>query len=255
MESLLKTTQDWHQRYLQQTRWTRALASYLFQRAGLSSLHSILEVGCGTGAVLQEIIRPLITQPFGLDINPNYLAYTAQSHPQSRLILGDAHQLPLADGCFDVCLCHYLLLWVSDPSRVIQEMVRVTRSGGVVIALAEPDYGNRIDYPQDLSLLGKWQMDSLEQQGADPLIGRKLRAILSTSGLLAVEAGVQGGEWRSIFDQTEFDSEWDTIQSDLANQPEKLAQLPRLMEIDMLSCKQGKRILYVPTFYAWGRVP
>ena len=107
---------------------------------------------------------------------PTTLLITAQSHPQYQVDLGDAHQLPLADGCFDVCLCHFLLLWVTDPIQVLQEMYRVTRSGGVVMALAEPDYGSRIDYPQELSLLGKWQMDSLEQQGADPFIGRKLRA-------------------------------------------------------------------------------
>lgn len=249
------TIKHWHHRYLQQTRWTRALASYLFQRAGISSSNSILEVGCGTGAVLQELIRPLNARSFGLDINPNYLTYTAQSHPQSRLILGDAHQLPLADVCFDVCLCHYLLLWVSDPSQVIQEMYRVTRSGGVVMALAEPDYGSRVDYPQDLSLLGKWQMDSLEQQGADPLLGRKLRAHFSNCGLLDVEAGVLGGEWRSTYEHTEFDSEWETLQSDLADQPEIIAQLPHLMDIDALSRKRGERILFVPTFYAWGRVP
>ncbi len=249
------TIKHWHQRYLQQTRWTRALASYLFQRAGISSSNSILEVGCGTGAVLQELIRPLNAQSFGLDINPNYLTYAAQSHLQSRLILGDAHQLPLADACFDVCLCHYLLLWVTDPSQVIQEMYRVTRPGGVVMALAEPDYGSRVDYPQDLSLLGKWQMDSLEQQGADPLLGRKLRAYFSNCGLLDVEAGVLGGEWRTTYEHTEFNSEWEILQSDLADQPEKIAQLPHLMDIDALSRKQGERILYVPTFYAWGRVP
>jgi len=249
------TTQGWHRRYVQQTHWTQAIASYIFQRAGISSSQTILEVGCGTGAVLQELIRPLNVQYFGLDINLDYLTFTSQSQPDISLVLGDAHRLPLASGCFDVCLCHYLLLWVKNPSQVLREMYRVTRSGGTVMALAEPDYGSRIDYPEDLSPLGKWQMDSLEQQGADPLLGRKLRALFSNCGFSVVEAGALGGEWRSSFDQHEFESEWETLQSDFAHQPETLARLPRLQQVDQRSRQRGERILYVPTFYAWGYVP
>jgi SAM-dependent methyltransferase len=249
------TNQEWHLRYVQQTHWTSTIASYLFQRAHLSSSSYILEVGCGTGAVLQELIRPLYARYVGLDINPTYLNYFAQSQPQTRLILGDAHHLPLPDACFDACICHFLLLWVNDPTRVLQEMYRITHSGGVVMALAEPDYGNRIDYPQELSVLGKWQMESLSQQGADPLVGRKLRALFSNCGLSEVESGLLGGEWKIKPENNEFDSEWDILQSDLVNEPAKLVQLPHLRDIDTRSHEHGERILFVPTFYAWGRVP
>jgi len=251
---LSDTIHGWHRRFVQQTLWTQAIASYLFQRIDLESLSLILEVGCGTGAVLQEFLQPMRSRYVGLDINPDYLSHIAQQSPHTRLTLGDAHHLPLVDACCDVCLCHFLLLWVTDPSCVMSEMYRVTRSGGSVMAIAEPDYGGRIDYPPELSLLGKWQMDSLRQQGADPIVGRKLRALFSNCGLVDVEAGVLGGEWKSTYDQQAFSSEWEMLQSDLANEAEKLAQLPHLKQLDALSHAQGERILYTPTFYAWGRV-
>lgn len=251
---MLDTVQGWHQRYLLQTHWTHALARYLFQSAGISSSDSILEVGCGTGAVLQEILQPLHNRCFGLDINPNYISFAALTQPPSRLILGDAHQLPLADACIDVCLCHFFLLWVTNPARVLLEMGRITHPGGVVMALAEPDYGSRIDYPQELSILGEWQRESLLRQGADPLFGRKLRSIFSSSGLVDVEAGLLGGEWK-MSNIVEQESEWDVLRTDLANDPDKIRKLDDLVEIDSNAWERGARVLYVPTFYAWGRVP
>jgi len=254
MDSLSDKIHRWHQRFLQQTRWTQAIASYLLKHTDLGPSSFLLEVGCGTGAVLQTFLQPLRSHYVGLDLNPDFLAYTALHQPNTRLIVGDAHQLPLGNACCDVCLCHFLLLWATDPFCVLREMCRVTRAGGIVMAIAEPDYGGRIDFPQELSLLGKWQMESLIQQGADPILGRQLRALFSGCGLVEVESGVLGGEWKSKFDPQEFNSEWDTLESDFANDPEKLVKLSNLKEADKIAYLQGKRILYTPTFYAWGRV-
>jgi ubiquinone/menaquinone biosynthesis C-methylase UbiE len=43
---------NWHNRFLQQAGWTRDLRTYLFAQAGIERARRVLEVGCGTGAVL-----------------------------------------------------------------------------------------------------------------------------------------------------------------------------------------------------------
>ena len=48
---------DWHARYVQQARWTNQLRHYLYRKAGLRDGQQILEVGCGTGAVLGDFHR------------------------------------------------------------------------------------------------------------------------------------------------------------------------------------------------------
>lgn len=52
--------------------------------------------------------------------------------------VGNATEIPLPDNVADVTLCQTLLIHVKNPQRVIQEMIRVTKPGGWVLAL-EPN--------------------------------------------------------------------------------------------------------------------
>lgn len=245
---------EWHHRYLQQARWTKELRRYLFERAGIGSAKSILEVGVGSGAVLSEFEGEQDLDAFGMDIDTRILQLAARHIPHTRLIQGDAHFLPLASNSVDVSYCHYFLLWVSDPSQIVGELKRVTKSGGAVMALAEPDYGGRIDYPMHFSQLGRWQTEALKQQGADPYIGRRLAELFTNQGLVNIETGVMGGEWKSPPSTNDWNVEWGVLESDLSGLVPKIT-IKDYKDKDFNAWKRGERILYVPTFYSWGRSP
>ena len=49
-----------------------------------------------------------------------------------------AEKLPFADASFDLVTCQTLLIHVADPGAVINEMIRVARPGGLILA-AEPN--------------------------------------------------------------------------------------------------------------------
>ena len=170
---------NWHQRFLQQALWTKPLRDYLFRQTGLANLGKVLEVGCGTGALLGEIERRFSGTISGLDLDYGFLRQASANTLRSKLIQGNALHLPFPPGCFELVYCHFLLLWVADPLQVIREMKRVICPGGYVLALAEPDYGGRIDYPFALELSGKWQIQALQHQGADPFGGKEARRIIS----------------------------------------------------------------------------
>jgi len=144
-------------------------------------------------------------------------------------------------------------MWVPDPDKIISEMARVTLPGGWVLALAEPDYGGRIDYPKELVEIGDLQTKALANQGTDPYIGRKMREIFTRAGLLDILVGVLGGEWTGSPSGEELDSEWHTLDSDLRGTLSNRA-LSTLRQTDLEAWRDGSRILYVPTFYACGRV-
>lgn len=244
----------WHARYIQQARWTQQLRNYLYPRAGLPSARRLLEVGCGTGAVLPDLVGRSKADIYGLDLDPARLEIAAQGVPGANLVCGDALRLPFSGKTFDLVFCHFLLLWVSDPLQALNEMRRVTRRAGAVLALAEPDYGGRIDFPIQLATLGDFQREGLKRQGADPLMGRRLAGLLAAAGLGQIESGVLGGQWTGAPSPEEWELEWQVLRSDLSGSfPED--EIKRLQELDRKAWQHRERVLFVPTFYAWGRVP
>lgn len=251
------TASFWHDRFLQQAQWTQSLRHYLYRRADLAGAGRVLEVGCGTGAILTELLMQSHGQIYGVDISTPHLDLAARHLPGIFLNCGDAHDLPYPCATFDITLCHFLILWVHDPVKVLKEMGRVTRPGGVVIALAEPDYGGRIDYPSELQILGDWQQTALRQQGADPLIGRRLRALFQQASFIEIEAGLLGGQWSGRPSPEDWEMEWKVLAEDIkiTSDPSGTSEINKWQKLDLQAWEQGERILFVPTFYTWGRVP
>lgn len=242
---------DWTARFRQQAAWTRPLREHLFQRYHLSRARRVLDLGCGTGALWDDLLdRPNLTL-MGVDISLHYLRQTPAQR-NALPVCGDAHTLPFPDSSFDLSLCHFVLMWVRSPSDVLQEMRRVTRPGGAVLALAEPDYGGRIDYPPSLVQPARWQIASLCAQGADPFIGRRLRALFHQAGLEQIEVGVLGAQWgEHAFDD---DLEWEVLEEDLKQTPDFKTRLAAWKQQEQRARRAGERVLFVPTFYAAGVV-
>ncbi len=245
---------EWHQRYLQQAHWTQTMRTYLFGKAGLQHASKILDVGCGTGVLELELPDYTDARSFALDIDPASLNYARQYSPSADYTQGNCLHLPYADYTFEVIYCHFLLLWIKDVHQALAEMVRVTRSGGYILALAEPDYGGRIDFPPELTKIGTWQSEALKHQGANPYMGRELRSIFHRAGLVNVEVGVLGGQWGKDASEQDVSREWEMIRSDLHQNNEFLHQADRLEALDQASRRDGQRLLFVPTFYSIGMV-
>ena len=245
---------DWHRRFEQQAGWTDLLRQQLFSQLNLSPRSTILEVGCGTGAITRRLHNLSPAPLIGVDVDFPRLQYATKQDAATQFAAADGLCLPFAPAAFDLTVCHFYLLWVSDPLQAIGEMARVTRPGGTVALLAEPDYGSRIDSPSKLARIGQLQTHALQTQGADPFIGRQLPGLLQRAGLSAIQSGSLSRQSDSVFDPAAFELEWQVIESDLAGElpPSELASLKSL---DRDAFQQGTRVLYVPTFYAWGTVP
>lgn len=241
---------NWHDRYAQQARWTRDLRAYLFDKAGLANARRVLEVGCGTGAILSSMTTSASIH--GLDLSRAALAEARIHAPGVFLANADALSLPYADFTFDITFCHFLLLWVRDPLTAVREMARVTRPGGHVLALAEPDYSARVDKPESLALLGRWQADALRAQGADASFGARLADTFARAGIEIVETGsLQKSRSEAL--PGEREKEWAVIEADLAASVSG-EDIHKMKLIDEEAWARGERVLYVPTYFVWGRV-
>lgn len=250
MTSDRKTTDFWHSRFLQQATWTQSIRDELLGSFELSTTARILEVGSGTGVILDELTHRWPAHVIGLDLEMERLRYSQSFAPACLHIHGDGMDLPLKTSSVDLSVCHFLLLWLRDPCAVLREMRRVTRTEGWVMALAEPDYGGRIDYPPPLIELGKLQFESLEEQGADPRIGRRLLSLFLEAGLSEVKSGILGGEWQADDSRLAAqEEEWAVMLSDLGEKTD-----PSWLSAFKQAWENDGRILYVPTFYAIGKV-
>src|SRR5688572_5827493 len=91
----------------------------------------VLEVGCGTGLVLERIAA-FAASARGIDISPKMLE---QARARGLdVAVGDATALPFPDASFDVACSFKVLAHVREIERALAEMARVVRPGGMVLA-------------------------------------------------------------------------------------------------------------------------
>ncbi len=104
-------------------------------RPRLGSLQglALLDVGCGTGTTDRHFVSR-VRKLHGVDVSEEMLVQARRTVPTAEFSWYDGEKLPFADESFDVvvgiCVLHHVP--VSDRFNMVSEMVRVTRSEGVV---------------------------------------------------------------------------------------------------------------------------
>lgn len=99
---------------------------------------SVLDVACGDGYLLAELAAR--NEPglalFGIDFSAGELARARERlGDRARLIQGRAQSLPLADTSVDAVVSHMALMLMDDLDRVIAQIRRVLRLGGIFSAV------------------------------------------------------------------------------------------------------------------------
>ena len=102
-------------------------------RLGFDPLEPVLDVACGTGNLTIPAARAGASVT-GIDIAPN-LVSQAQTRARAeglsiRFDVGDAEQLPYANGEFTTVVTMFGAMFAARPDRAAAEMLRVTRPGG-----------------------------------------------------------------------------------------------------------------------------
>jgi len=201
-----------------------------------------LEVGCGPGFVMDIVKEQFDVQ--GLDIDADMVSMCKARGLD--VVKGRAEELPFNDKEFDVIYCSFLLLQVKDPIAVVKEMARVSRRW--VLALAEPDYGAWIDFPEGLEGLKEILIKGMKALGSDPFIGRKLRGIFEQAGL-KTEVGAHAGVWDLKQLKEEFPDQIRFVRSLAKDRPD----LDAIEAAWKHGLEEGTLFHYNPIFYAIGK--
>lgn len=126
--------------------WNSDFFRLMGKRWGLANIRSVLDVGCGVGhwSRLLDPFLPAGASVKGIDPEPLWIARARQISKKRKFRAsysyekGSAESLPFSDNTFDFVTCQTLLIHVKNPLRVIREMARVVKPGGM-IAVAEPN--------------------------------------------------------------------------------------------------------------------
>ena len=113
-------------------RYSRELAPAFADFAGVETGQRIVDVGCGSGVLTEELARRVgADHVAGADPSP-LLDACAERVPGADLKRAAAEDLPWPDDSFDAALAQLVVHFMNDPEAGIAEMARVTHSDGVV---------------------------------------------------------------------------------------------------------------------------
>ncbi len=105
---------------------------------------TVLELGCGSGGSLVQL-ESYGAKVVGIEIDPSLIKLTnsrIKTSKNSYCIQADGFCLPFPDGTFDICVCSHVLEHVVDPHKMVKEINRILKAGGIALI----EFPNRL-YP------------------------------------------------------------------------------------------------------------
>ncbi|NNE12755.1 MAG: metalloregulator ArsR/SmtB family transcription factor [Ilumatobacter sp.] len=101
-------------------------------------LRSIVDLGTGTGRMLQLLWTPSVERAVGLDSSHSMLSVARSNFERAELRgielrQGDVYSPPLEPGAFDLAIIHQVLHFLDDPARAVREAARLLAPGGRLV--------------------------------------------------------------------------------------------------------------------------
>lgn len=116
-------------------RYSTNLAPEFARAAGVSPGDTVIDVGCGPGALTSHLVALLGPAAVSAcDPSPTFVEACATRHPGVAVELGRAESIPFPDDHADHAMAQLVLHFVSEPDEAAREVARVVRPGGRVSA-------------------------------------------------------------------------------------------------------------------------
>lgn len=111
----------------------------ILEAVGASPLNAILDLGTGTGRML-ELIAPRATRAVGIDQSPQMLSLARVRLERAglrnvQLRQGDIYAVPVEADFYDLVIIHQVLHYLDDPLRAVREAARALRPAGRLLVV------------------------------------------------------------------------------------------------------------------------
>jgi 2-polyprenyl-3-methyl-5-hydroxy-6-metoxy-1,4-benzoquinol methylase len=124
---------------LQKARKTVAVLLDATRVVGIEPVEAtLLDIGCSTG-ILTRHYAEYFGRVIGIDIDDGAVEWARRNRAADTIEyrVGDSMDLPVADGAVDVVTCTHIYEHVPDAARMLDEIHRVLRPGGLCYFAAE----------------------------------------------------------------------------------------------------------------------
>ena len=228
----------------------------LYDEVGLKNAKIILDVGGGSGIVTKDIAIYTNGRVISIDESKEMVHISKNILKQNlniELLLSKAESLPFQDNIFDIVTCNLLLMWASNPQIVVNEMSRVVKIGGTVLASLEPDYGGKLHYPENPKIDPIFAGEAIRKKGGDPHIGRKLRLLFVRAGL-STKIGIGNNRiWSCEEDKSYYLHARDFYVRTLKDAGLSNKEIDNWEYEYLKSLDDGIQLNFFPQFYAIGK--
>ena len=161
-----------------------------FTRYGLPPNARVLDAGCGTGLVTAKLAELFPEGSLlGVDILEEHLERARENARAAGARISferqSIYELQAPSGSFDLVVCRHVLHSLPHVDRILAELARVTRPGGVLHLIPE-DYGMLHFQPGNPDPNDMWRTVPQAFGAAtntDPLSGRNTFGLLAGLGL------------------------------------------------------------------------
>lgn len=140
------------------TEYPQQLASYLFDRYRIKKGANFLDIGCGRGEFLKGFINCGVNG-HAVDQSSAARKYCPEAELRNSDIENDG--IPYPDSFFDVVYSKSVIEHFHYPERLIKEMYRVLKPGGLAITLCPAWEYNYRTYFEDYSHRTPFMLESL----------------------------------------------------------------------------------------------
>ncbi len=151
------------------------------QLLSVQAHESVLDIGCGTGFLLEELAEKVTDQGqvIGIDNSHDMLSIAAkrcESYSNVTLMQGHAESLAIDSHSVDVVTCTQVLLYVTNLDQALREIYRVLKPGGRFV-IVETDWRGVI-INNHSEALTRQMFDALDAALENPHLPSKLHYLL-----------------------------------------------------------------------------
>lgn len=165
----------------------------VFEAAGFTVGDRLLDLGCGPGFLTRDLAELVGSRGSVLAVDNSevfiaHLRGEIREHglDQVRADVADARELELPAASLDGAFCRWVLMFVSEPQKVIENVWRALRQGGVLAVMEYAQFRSTSLWPQGRHFAQLYEKvhQMIAGSGGDADIGARVPSLVVDAGFV-----------------------------------------------------------------------